>query len=246
MSAWRMSKELLNLYFWALNGLFLLLVNCDFCDYKSRKRERDRVQGWNWQLGGGASRLMRNSWADLWGDQVSVIGRETLRRRVSGKGTNRPEWFQIRFSGFLLLVASIAAGTRWGHSTRIKDCITAHGAPCTMNLQRNAITSFAASTKWEKISMRQPLFVCHSRLWFRPVWCICRHTEACGSELVEEQKYQSGCDAAEHPGAILAPIANCTPLQETQHLCTGALARHCSQKEKGAVTPTTVRWSLVM
>lgn len=119
---------------------------------------------------------------------------EELDRRVSGEGTNRPEWFQIRFFGFLLLAASTAAGSRWVHSTRIKDCIIAHGVPCTMNLQRNAIKSVAASTKWKKTSASpfDPLFVCHYAPWFRPVWCITHRTEVCGSELAKKSKESVG------------------------------------------------------
>lgn len=66
------------------------------------------------------------------------------------KGKSGPECFQLGCSGFFSLGAGTAAGPHRVRSTRINACVTAHGAPRTMNLQRNALKLVAASTKRAK------------------------------------------------------------------------------------------------
>lgn len=132
--------------------------------------------------------------------------------RVSGEGKSWPEWFQLGYFGFSLLGAGTPAGPHRVRSTRINSCVTGHSAPRTMNLQRNAIKSLAAPTKRAKWKHKATPFVYVLTLHRDSGLCDVSPTAQgdCGSESAEKQeKNQSGCVAAEHPGTFNKVTALC-------------------------------------
>lgn len=226
------------LYFSRFRGL-----NCDFCDFKCR--EQSSEMNLAAARRGEQSDEEQLSWPAR-GPHVCDWQEDAEQERdrsISGEGTNRPEWFKIGFFGFLLLAASIVAGTHWLHSTN--DCIIAYSAPCTMNLHVILLNLLhhqqsEQSKKKQKKNNASP-FVCGS-LYTMIQACVMHHSpHRCpGVRIGRKAKESVGCDAAEHPGAFnkVAPRwATCSVSIRSQgslgtkHLCAGAFAEHCSQKQ---------------